>query len=302
MIPMEYDFNLQTDGNYQPRRNAVGWFDPRYDDYEVDADQHLLAWPERFPEAAWRKIKLDLGPYATSGQYQQSPTPRESGMFQREWWQVWEQPDKSWPKNIEYVVASLDSAFTTKERNDPSGFTVWGVYRDKGEKNRVIMLWAWRKHLAFSGPRIDAMPGESADSYFRRTSKQWGLMEWVKYSCEKYKVDTLLIEAKASGISAAQELSNRYGRLQFGVIQCPVKGDKMARALAVQWVFARAEMGIDEMERFPLYKYDDLTDSTTQAIRFLVVNGILISDDEHEARERDMVVHVSQNRSKVSFW
>jgi predicted phage terminase large subunit-like protein len=235
-------------------------------------------------------------------------------MFDRSWWQVWDRPDKSWPKDIEYVVASLDSAFTTKERNDPSGFTVWGVFPDKDGKSRVILMHAWRKHLAFSGPRLEPLPGEGKEDHYRRTSKQWGLMEWVKYSCEKFKVDTLLIEAKASGISAAQELNNRYGRLAFGVHQTPVKGDKMARALAVQWVFARqlvyapvfdwSEMVMEEMEKFPLYKYDDLTDSATQAIRHLVMNGILISDDEHEARVRDAVTHVSRSpsQSRLSFW
>ena len=33
-------------------------------------------------------------------------------------------------------------------------------------------------------------------------------MEWTKYTCERFKVDHLLIEAKASGMSAAQELQN----------------------------------------------------------------------------------------------
>jgi hypothetical protein len=36
-----------------------------------------------------------------------------------------------------------------------------------------------------------------------------GLLEWLMCSCKRYRVDKLLIESKASGISAAQELRKR---------------------------------------------------------------------------------------------
>jgi hypothetical protein len=31
-----------------------------------------------------------------------------------------------------------------------------------------------------------------------RTQQHWGLVDWVKYTCERFKVDNLLIEANAS--------------------------------------------------------------------------------------------------------
>jgi hypothetical protein len=65
----------------------------------------------------------------------------------------------------------------------------------------------------------------------------------------------------------------------------PVKGDKVARALAVQANFANgmiyapdrvwSELVITEMEVFPKGRYDDLTDSTTKAIRYLRDNGLM---------------------------
>jgi len=92
----------------------------------------------------------------------------------------------------------------------------------------------------------------------------------------RYKVSKLLIESKASGISAAQELRNWFGYLPFSVQLCPVKGDKFARALAVQSIFSQemvyapnkdwAELVLMEMSMFPIGKYDDLTDSATQAL------------------------------------
>jgi hypothetical protein len=162
---------------------------------------------------------------------------------------------------FEYLLASLDSAFTEKEENDPSALTVWGIFLDKDNQRRIMLVHAWRKHLAFSGPRIDMLPKESPQAYKRRTQGDWGLMEWVNDTCNRFRVDKLLIEAKANGISAAQELRNRFGLQDWAVQLCPVKGDKVARALAVQPTFSQllvyapardwAEMMIDEMRRVP---------------------------------------------------
>jgi hypothetical protein len=56
-------------------------------------------------------------------------------------------------------------------------------------------------------------------------------MEWLRCTCERF---LLLIEAKANGISAAQELRNRYSDLDCAIQLCPVSGDKVARAHAAQ--------------------------------------------------------------------
>jgi phage terminase large subunit-like protein len=107
----------------------------------------------------------------------------------------------------------------------------------------------------------------------------------------------LLIEAKGPGQSAAQE----FGISHFVVDPTPVKGDKLSRALAVQANFANgmiyapdrdwAELVIKEMSMFPKDKYDDLTDSTTQAIRYLRDNGLLSTDEERSYEELRSVVH-----------
>jgi phage terminase large subunit-like protein len=81
----------------------------------------------------------------------------------------------------------------------------------------------------------------------------------------------------------------------------PVKGDKLSRALAVQANFANgmiyapdrdwAELVIKEMSMFPKDKYDDLTDSTTQAIRYLRDNGLLSTDEETRHQELRGAMH-----------
>jgi hypothetical protein len=50
-------------------------------------------WPERFGHAEIARIKAELGPYMASGRLQQSPMPAKGGIFQREWWQLYEDPE-----------------------------------------------------------------------------------------------------------------------------------------------------------------------------------------------------------------
>jgi predicted phage terminase large subunit-like protein len=69
MLPMEFDPSRACE-------TAIGFRDPRTDDGQ-------LLDPSRFPRATVDKLERDMGSYAFSGQYQQSPTPRSGGMFQR---------------------------------------------------------------------------------------------------------------------------------------------------------------------------------------------------------------------------
>jgi len=315
MIPMEYEAERQSMPDGSPIETEIGWTDPRDEDGE-------LAWPDRFSEPAVERLKKELGPYAYAGQYQQSPVPRGGGIFQRDWWQLWESEDNKFP-SCDYIIASLDGAFTEDEENDPSALTIWGVFLNEQRRRRIILLGAWRKHLKFSGVRVDRLDAPTVidgqtwmpdvvtpdmhpnvikqrnNLYRHRCMKDWGLVEHVADSCRRFAVDLLLIEAKASGISAAQELQNRYGLERWGIQLVPVKGDKVARALAAVPTFSQcvvyapdrewAQMVIDEMATFPRAKHDDLTDSATQAINYLRSVGLASTDEEIGAAEVEAV-------------
>lgn len=303
MIPMEYEFDRQTDEDGEPRATDIGWTDPRYE--PAGESDGAIAWPERFPPGTIADLKAAKGPYAWASQYAQSPAPRGGGIFQREWWQLWESADGKFPV-FEYLLASLDSAFTEKEENDPSGLTVWGIFRDAEQRRRVMLVHAWRRHLQFSGPKIPTKNGETKDAYKFRTQAKWGLVEWVADTCRRFKVDKLLIEAKASGMSAGQELQNRHGDEGWAIQLCPVVGDKVSRALAAQSTFSQlmvyapardwSQMVIDEMAVFPKGRYKDLTDSTTQAIKYMRDVGLLKTDEEVRAEE---IEHVQEMARKV---
>lgn len=303
-IPMEFVWT--ADENGEPYQTDIGWVDPRWrpDPEECDG---VLAWEERFPEEAIRKLKIEKGPHAWTSQYQQRPSLRGGTIFELAWWQVWDPPDGKFPP-FSYIAASLDGAFTEKEENDPSALTVWGIFENEFGYNRAMLIHAWRKRLKFSGPKVEIIPGEHESVYRRRAMPHWGLIETVADTCNRFKADRLLIEAKATGISAAQTLSNSHGRSGWAIELVDPKGDKVARAIAVQPTFSQlmvyapdrewAEMVQEEMAAFPRHTHDDLTDSATQAIKHLRDNGILRSDEERRAEEIEAVTHKGKQMQK----
>src|SRR5258705_6074930 len=107
MIPMRYEPTRHCVTVLG--KNHVGediqWEDPRVEENE-------LAWPERFPDEVCDQLEHAKGPYAWAGQYQQTPEPRGGAIIKRDWWQLWE--EKSYPR-VEFILASLDSAYTEKE-------------------------------------------------------------------------------------------------------------------------------------------------------------------------------------------
>ena len=301
MIPWTFNSALLFDDDGKVSANDIGWIDPRFDPDDPEANDGEPAWPERFSDTAMARTFAEVGPYATAGQYEQSPAPRGGGIILREYWQLWEAPDGKFPP-LDYVWASLDGAYTEKEENDPSGFTVWGTFLHPViKKQRIILLHAWRKHLKFSGKRIDREPNETTERYRRRTMPEWGLVEWVADTCRRFKVDKLMIEAKASGISAAHELQNRYPNELWSTQLCPVVGDKYARMLAVQPTFSQemiyaparewADLVIDELAVFPKGRFKDLSDSTSQAIKHARDIGIARTDAEVIEAELEGVRH-----------
>jgi predicted phage terminase large subunit-like protein len=299
LIAMEYVWGFVSDerGDCVPPRTEVGWTDPRWRETLEECDGEL-AWPDRFPERIIPSMKKDKGPFAWASQYQQTPEARGGGIFKREWWQPWEPGDGKFPP-FTYIVVSIDSAYGEKEVNDPSAAVVLGIWENAQGYNRVMLMHAWRRRLAFSGAKCLPEPGEKAFHYRERLQKSWGLVEWVADTCIRFKADRLLIEAKASGISAAQSLGNSHPHAGWGVQLVEPIGDKHARAISVQPSFSQemvyvpyplrtwGEITIDEMAVFPKGKFKDLTDAMTQGIKHLRDSGLLRTDEErrHEQLE-----------------
>jgi predicted phage terminase large subunit-like protein len=74
MLPMEFEPDRAC-------RTSIGFTDPRTQDGE-------LLFPERFSREVVERDKRVMGSYATAGQFQQRPAPREGGMFKRAWFEI----------------------------------------------------------------------------------------------------------------------------------------------------------------------------------------------------------------------
>ncbi len=281
-IPMLFEV-----GRTQP--TSIGWEDPRTEEGEC-------FWPERFPPEAVEEA-MRMGDVAFAGQYLQRPMPRGGGIFRTEWWKTWEPEDGKYPP-FDYMLAGADTAYTEKQQNDPSALVILGVnYSDDGSP-RVFLVDAWRKHLRIHGPDIRREHGEKYEDFVARAKPHWGLVEWIGYTCKRWKISTLLLEAKASGISVAQELARLMYHQAFAVqLVNPGKADKVMRANRVQHIFAAgmvyapdrpfANMVIDEMAMFPRGSRDDLTDCLTMMLWHLRQNGFLERREEREEAVRE---------------
>jgi predicted phage terminase large subunit-like protein len=296
MLPMSYD----------PIRHCttgIGWSDPR-----TEAGELLM--PDRFGPDEVEDLSRALGPYSASGQLQQDPVPAGGGILKRDYWMLWDDDacvehgvsPGSFPQ-VDYIVASLDTAYTEKKENDCSALVIMGLWHDRGENPRLIVMNAWAKRLELHGQMIERLPGETDAEYISRTKPGWGLVEWVAHSCKRFRVDLLLVESTAAGIPVEQELRRLHRHEGFGVRLIPPKGDKVSRAYLAQSPLADgliyaperawSEELIDQCERFPKDVHDDLVDAFTQGVKFFKDTGMLVRGQDIQADFTAMATHKS---------
>ena len=286
MLPMEYE----------PLRAAptlLGWEDQR------DTLGELL-FPERFPEHVVERDKRAMGPYAVSGQFQQIPTPADGGIIKRDWWQLWEHD--SFPA-FDYIIASLDTAYTEKTENDPSALTIWGVYTEdpistEAMKKPLSLKDMFQKERGYKAPHPKVM---LVNAWAERLELHQ-LVTKVAETLKKYKADAILIEDKAAGHSVAQELRRLYNHLGFMVITDNPNGiDKRSRLYSVQHIFAEglvyapdkswADMVITQSAIFPKGKHDDLVDTVSMALRHLRKTGMIARPEEAQNDYESSIQH-----------
>lgn len=276
MLPMRYD-----PGRAHP--TLLGFEDPRSEEGE-------LLFPERFSEDVVDRDERVMGPYAAAGQFQQSPEPRGGGIIKREWWQLWERD--AYPQ-FDYVVAALDTAYTTKQENDPSAMTVWGIWTGGDQTAQITRSLTSSGDVSVSLERTYKQEHPKCMLMYAWAERLelHDLVERVRDTMERYGVDKLLVENKAAGHSVAQELRRVYGYEDFGVQMVDPKTlDKMARLYSVQHLFAEglifapdktwADAVINQAAQFPKAKHDDLVDTLSMAMRHLRDAGMLIRGAE----------------------
>ncbi len=207
-------------------------------------------WPEYWKKEELEGVKASLSLGKWNAQWMQDPTSEEGSILKREWWKNW---DKPYIPPLKHVIQSYDTAYSKKETADFSAITTWGVfYPNEDSAANLILLDSYKERVEFPELRKEAF----------RQYRYWN-------------PDTVIIEAKASGLPLTYELR----KMGIPVINfTPSKGqDKHSRVNAVSPLFESgiiwaptdeqfAQEVIEECASFPYGDNDDLVDSTTQAI------------------------------------
>lgn len=220
-------------------KTSIGFTDPRT--YEGE-----LLFPEFFSEQRVSTLEKSLGSYAVAGQLQQRPTPRDGGLFKREWFD--DKIIRAIPNDIVWC-RGYDLAAGAKKSNDATASAKVGVTRD----NRVIIAHVTNDRLSSSGTRSLVKQQAEADG------------DHVRISLPK----------DPGQASFAQVEQFRQDLMGFDVRFSPETGDKVTRASPLA---AQAEAGgvyliagnwnaefLDQLCNFPNAKHDDIVDAVSRA-------------------------------------
>ena len=226
-------------------------------------------WPQYWPLTDLEAVKASIPVSKWNAQYQQNPTGDETAILKREWWKLWE---KEKVPSLEYVIQSYDTAFSKRETADFSAITTWGVFypEEAGVPNLIL---------------LDSKKG------------RWDFPELKEVAYDLYQFwdpETVIIEAKATGLPLTHELRN----MGIPVVNfTPSRGnDKLSRVHSVAPLFESgmiwapdeqwAHELIEECAAFPNGEFDDLVDSTTQALmRYRQGNFVQLPSDDWDSPE-----------------
>lgn len=222
-------------------------------------------WPEYWKLEDLLAVKASAGISKWNAQYMQDPTAEEGSLIKREWWRDW---TEDYIPPLDHVIQSYDTAFMKKETADYSAITTWGVFRlNEDSPQHLILLDARKERLEFPDLR-------------RLAHEQYTY----------WNPDTVLIEAKASGLPLTYELR----QMGIPVVNfSPSKGnDKHSRVNSVSPLFESgmiwapkskqfAQEVIEECAAFPFGDNDDLVDSTTQAVMRFRQGGLISHPEDY---------------------
>lgn len=103
-------------------------FEPdRADPADWRSEPDELLFPDRFPESVVAELERSMGSYASAGQLQQRPAPREGGLFKRSWFRF----VQAIPAGQRRRVRAWDLAATKKATSNNPDWTA-GVLMSRG--------------------------------------------------------------------------------------------------------------------------------------------------------------------------
>lgn len=244
-IPMRYE-----DGR---SKWIVGKGDPRTTEGE-------LMFPERFPPEQVEELERTLGSYATAGQLQQRPAPRDGGLFKLGWFKTC----AVLPNDLTSTIRFWDLAATAKHgssdpdwtagvlmsRRKSGGFVIHGCRRFRGtpmEVETAIMQQASLdgKDVIVGLPQDPGQAGKAqADQFVRKLAG--------------YRVKVV----RPTGDKATRAMP-LAAQAEAGNVEILLTGDPALDS----WV----QPFLDEMCMFPAGGHDDQVDAASDAFNELAL-------------------------------
>lgn len=241
---------------FEPERRCVtsiGWRDPRTEEGE-------LMFPERFPETQVRELERTLGSYATAGQLQQRPAPREGGLFKRHWFEIID----AVPVGPRRRVRAWDLAATKKATSNDPDWTA-GVLMSRVQDGSFMI-----EHVE----RLRGSPMEvKATIRSRASTDPKGTVIRLPQDpgqAGKDQAETFVRELAGHAVKIERPTGDKATRAMPAAAQAEAGNVKIVRTRDPQrdaWI----EPFLDELCMFPGGAHDDQVDAFADALNELAL-------------------------------
>lgn len=212
-----------------------------------------LLFPDRLSKYTLNQFRLGLGSYGYSGQYEQLPSPQDGGILKSKWFNLVNNIKDEEGNIVDLNELNwdffLDTAYTTKQTNDPSAMLSCTYYN-----NNIYIRNITTVRLEFPELIREIKDFVSNNGYTRRSM--------------------IYIEPKASGKSVVQQLHSTEG---LNIMESnPPENDKISRVNSVAPVIESGRVHLlegryidpflSECNSFPNGIHDDMVDTLVMAI------------------------------------
>jgi predicted phage terminase large subunit-like protein len=210
-----------------------------------------LFWKTRFNWNTLNAYKKALGELQYAGQINQTPAPPEGSIWKKDWFEILSPNDitrHEWKEPTHFI---LDTAYTAKQSEDPSGILCYFM-RD-GIMYIVNIAEVWKEFPA--------------------------LLEWIKayVKVNDYTANSIIyVEPKASGKSVVQTLRSTTNLNIAEIESDMLKDDKITRANAVAPILQSAKVKLikgawndkflSQVTLFPNAKHDEFVDCLSYGV------------------------------------
>jgi predicted phage terminase large subunit-like protein len=252
--------NIPAQADHNPEKGETDPLDREFGEYLESARGRTVE--------QWAAIKVQAGSRTWNALYQGRPSPAEGGMFKRDKWRFYGQPQWVEREDGSRIVTHCDDLLAswdmTFKDTDGTDFVVGQVWMRRGAD--AFLLDQVRARMSFV----------ETCQQFRVFSAKWP------------QVVMKLIEDKANGPAVISAL----GRIVAGIIPEEPHGSKTARASAVSplqeagnvWL-PTPELApwvgdfVEECAGFPTATHDDQVDAMSQGLNRLVLQPLLAGQD-----------------------